>query len=341
MDCNAGGSIKMITDNKLKKIYILATGGTIAGKGDTGKTSAYKAGELDFKELLSTIPSISHKANIYGEQILNVDSNEITTKDWIMLANKINKLAKDDIEGFVITHGTDTLDETAYFLNLVVKTNKPVVITGAMRPATAASADGPLNLYQAIALASSDAARGHGILVAFSDGIYSGRDVQKVNTFKTDAFNEKDFACLGCMRDDECYFFTKTLKTHTVNSIFSVENIDRLPKVGVAYFGLGSDENILDYLAEKYEGIVIAGSGCGDYSEKWIKKVQSLNKKGIPVVRSSRIGRGIITENPIMDRSENSIPSNTLSPQKARILLSLALTKTKDFQEIKQIFKQY
>lgn len=330
----------MIGD-RLKNIYILATGGTIAGTGTLGKTSSYKAGELDFKDLLSTIPSISHKANISGEQILNVDSNEITTEDWIKLANRINKLANGDIDGFVITHGTDTLDETAYFLNLVVKTKKPVVITGAMRPATAASADGPLNLYQAIALASSDTAKEQGILVAFSDGIYSGRDVQKVNTFKTDAFNEKDFACLGCMRDDECYFFTKTLKRHTVNSVFSVENIDELPKVGIAYFGLGADADILDYLAIKSEGIVIAGSGCGNYSEKWIEKVKSLNEKGIPIVRSSRIGRGIITENPIMDQSENSIPANTLSPQKARILLSLALTKTKDFKEIKQIFKQY
>lgn len=331
----------MKDDEKLKNIYILATGGTIAGTGEIGKTTSYKSGEIDFEDLLSTIPNISHKAKVKGEQILNVDSNEITGEDWIMIANKINMLAKENIDGFVITHGTDTLDETAYFLNLVVRTNKPVVITGAMRPATAASADGPLNLYQAIALAGSDNAVGQGVLVAFSDGIYSGRDVQKVNTFKTDAFNERDFACLGCMRDDNCYFFTKTLKTHTVNSVFNVQNLKELPKVGIAYFGLGADPDILDYLAEKNKGIVIAGSGSGNYSDKWLEKVKALSKKGIPVVRASRIGRGIITENPIMDQSENSIPANTLSPQKARILLSLALTKTKNFDKIKQIFREY
>lgn len=333
--------MSILKSKKLKNIYILATGGTIAGIGEEGKTNDYKAGEVDFKDLLSMIPSLSHKANISGEQILNVDSNEITTKDWLTIANKINNLSQRDIDGFVITHGTDTLDETAYFLNLVLKTNKPVVITGAMRPATATSADGPLNLYQAIALACSDAAKNHGTLVGFSDSIYSGRDVQKANTFKTDAFNVKDFGCLGIMKDDECYFFTKTLKTHTVNSIFHVEDIKKLPTVSVAYFSLGSDPAILDYFAEKSEGIVIAGSGSGDYSENWIAKVKELEVKGIPVVRSSRIGSGIITQNAHMDQSENSIPGNTLSPQKARILLSLALTKTKDFAEIKRIFEEY
>lgn len=328
-------------EKELKNIYILATGGTIAGIGVAGKTNDYIAGEVDFKDLLAAIPSLSHKANISGEQMMNVDSNEITTRDWLNIANKINKLSQGDIDGFVITHGTDTLDETAYFLNLVLKTNKPVVITGAMRPATATSADGPLNLYQAIALACSDDAKNHGTLVAFSDSIYSGRDVQKVNTFKTDAFNVRDFGCLGIMRDDECYFFAKTLKTHTVNSIFNVEDIKKLPSVSIAYFSLGSDPAVLDYFAEKSEGIVIAGSGSGDYNEKWILKVKELAKKGIPVVRSSRIGSGIITENSHMDQSENSIPGNTLSPQKARILLSLALTKTKDFSRIKQIFEEY
>ncbi|WP_297427650.1 asparaginase [Clostridium sp.] len=329
-------------NSKLKNIVILATGGTIAGTGEEGKTTNYQAGNLDIQTLINSVTNLDKIANIYGEQVANVDSNDITITHWLTLANKINELSKQsDIDGFVITHGTDTLEETAYFLDLTVKTNKPVVITGAMRPSTATSADGPLNLYQSVALAASDLSVGQGCLVAFSDGIYSGRNVQKVNTFKTNAFNSIEFGCLGYMRDNVPYFFNKSTKPHTVDSQFDVSGIDKLPIVSIAYFNIDADPSILDYFADKSEGIVIAGAGSGTFSSNWVKEIKNLETRGIPVVRSSRIGSGIILRDNTIDKYSNCIPSYTLSPPKARILLSLALTKTKDFSEIGKIFAEY
>ena len=242
-------------EEKKKKIYILATGGTIAGRGQEGKTAVYKAGGLNLDELLSTIPKLHDQVEMDGEQMLSVDSNNVTVKDWIQMANRINELSKTDIDGFVITHGTDTMDETAYFLNLTVKTEKPVIITGAMRPATAASADGPLNLYQAISLAASSEAWGQGVLVCFCDSIYSGRDVQKVNTFKTDAFNEKDLACLGYMRDEYCYFYNKSLAVHTVRSMFDVTQVKELPRVDILYFCVDANPDLLHFSAQHSKGV--------------------------------------------------------------------------------------
>lgn len=329
-------------DSELKNIVILATGGTIAGIGEEGKTTNYTAGNLDINALTESISNIDKIANIYGEQIASVDSNDITVDHWLTLTNRINELSKqDNIDGFVITHGTDTLEETAYFLDLTVKTNKPVVLTGAMRPSTATSADGPLNLYQSVALAASDLSKGQGSMVVFADGIYSGRNVQKVNTFKTNAFNSIEFGCLGYMRDNIPYFFNKSIKPHTIDSQFDISGLNKLPEVSIAYFSIGADPLILDYLAERSEGIVIAGAGCGTFSSAWVEKVKELEIKGIPVIRSSRIGSGIILKDSTIDKSLNCIPSHTLSPQKAKILLSLALVKTKDYSKIETIFETY
>jgi L-asparaginase len=340
------GRVKMIEINpknsNLKNIVILATGGTIAGTGEEGKTTNYKAGNLDIEELVSSVTNLDKIANIYGEQIANVDSNDITINDWLTLANRINELSRQpDVDGFVITHGTDTLEETAYFLDLTVKTNKPVVLTGAMRPSTATSADGPLNLYQSVALAANVLSKGQGTMVVFSDGIYSGRNVQKVNTFKTNAFNSIEFGCLGYMRDNIPFFFNKSIKPHTVDSQFDISGLTELPKVSVAYFNIDADPSIIDYLAQTSEGIVIAGAGSGTFSSNWLKEIEKLEAKCIPVVRSSRIGSGIILKDSTIDKYANCIPSYTLSPPKARILLSLALTKTKDYYEIGRIFAEY
>jgi len=311
-------------NSELKNIVILATGGTIAGIGEEGKTTNYTAGNLDINALTDSISNIDKIANIYGEQVANVDSNDITVDHWLTLANRINELSKqDNIDGFVITHGTDTLEETAYFLDLTVK------------------ADGPLNLYQSIALAASDLSKGQGSMVVFADGIYSGRNVQKVNTFKTNAFNSIEFGCLGYMRDNIPYFFNKSIKPHTINSQFDITGLDKLPEVSIAYFSIGADPLIIDYLAEKAKGIVIAGAGCGTFSSAWVEKVKELEIKGIPVIRSSRIGSGIILKDSTIDKSLNCIPSHTLSPQKAKILLSLALVKTKDYSKIETIFETY
>ena len=204
-----------------KHIIIIATGGTIAGSGEAGKAADYQAGRIDVSEIVRSVPAISHLAELTTIQLCNIDSNDMTEDTWLRLRDQINAFGSDpDVDGIVVTHGTDTLEETAFFLNLTVNHRKPVVLTGSMRPATAASADGPMNLYQAVALAASEEAVNAGVLAVFSDTIYSGRDIQKINSYKTDAFEIGDFGCLGYMRDDQVYFLSKTDKPHTADSIF-------------------------------------------------------------------------------------------------------------------------
>lgn len=329
-------------NSSLKNVVVIATGGTIAGSGDKGKTTNYKAGVYDVKALTDSVEGLEKVANIMGVQVCNVGSDDLKYDNWISIANMINKLAKDEsISGFVITHGTDTLDETAYFLNMVVKTDKPVVITGAMRPATAISADGPMNIYQSVALAASEEAVSKGVMVVFSDGIYGGRDVQKVNTSKTGAFGQNDLGSLGFMRDEVPYFYNQSTKPHTSNTEFSVDGLTTLPKVGIAYFSVEADPGVLDYMAENFDGIVVAGAGSGCMSEAWTKKLGELESKNIPVVRTSRIANGNIAGDDYFDHYKNMIVGSNLAPYKARILLQLALTKTKNIDEIKEMFKKY
>lgn len=326
----------------MKQILIIATGGTIAGIGEIGKSASYQAGEIDIDEIIQSIPALKNLAELSAVQFCNVDSNEMNPKRLVDLANYINEIAlREDVDGIVVTHGTDTLDETAYFLNLTIRTYKPIILTGAMRPATATSADGPMNLYQAVALACHEQAMGHGVMAVFSDTIYSGRDIQKVNNFKTDAFDKKDFGCLGYMRDDQAYFFARSFKKHTLQSMFSEHTLTTLPNVGIAYYYGGASISILKALSEECEGIVIAGSGSGNYSQEWIEEVERLVNHGIVIVRSSRVGHGIVFDSPVFDPKGLTIPSNTLSPQKARILLMLALSVTKDKDEIDKIFSDY
>lgn len=326
----------------MKKIIIVATGGTIAGSGKVGKTANYHAGTIAIENIVESIPLINDVADLEAIQLFNFDSNEMDEERWIILANKINELTKrDDVDGVVVTHGTDTLDETAYFLNLTLHTYKPVVLTGAMRPASATSADGPLNLYQAVCLAASDEAVGHGVMAVFSSTIYSGRDIQKTSNFKTDAFDQKDFGCLGYMNDDKVMMFSRTFKKHTLLSVFSKMSLTDLPVVGIVYYYVGADAGILDFMSQNHRGIVIIGSGRGNYNKAWLEKIETLSKKGIVFVRASRVQQGIVIEDEYFDPNNICIPSNTLSGQKARVLLMLALAYTDDIQEIKKIFNEY
>ena len=245
----------------LRKVVILGTGGTIAGIGEPGLTTGYFSGGMDIDALITGVPGLKDLAWLVGEQIANVNSDDITQEDWLRLTRRINELAKfEDIAGFVITHGTDTLEETAFFLNLTVKTRKPVVITGAMRPATALSPDGPFNLYQAVALAASPEAIGKGVLAVFSDAIYSARDVQKGSTFHVDAFSSDDFGCLGYIRDTTPYFYNAPVKRHTVNSGFDLGDFTELPKVAISYFHVDADPETLRFQYMKSDGLIIAGA---------------------------------------------------------------------------------
>ncbi len=319
------------------KVVILATGGTIAGVGEEGKEDGYKPGSLKVDDLLSAIPELGDIAEIEAVQICNVDSDNITAEIWLQLANTINEMAAEpDIKGFVVTHGTDTMEETAYFLNLTVKTDKPVVLTGAMRPATALSADGPANLYDAVSVAASDEAAGQGVLVVFSDRIYAARSVTKTSTYSLMAISAGETGDLGIVRDAKVYFYESPIKRHTVKSEFDVSALKELPKVSILYFSVDADPELLRYAAEHSDGLVIAGAGEGSFDDDWISIINELR---IPVVISSRIDDGLITKSSLL--CENTVPADNLSPQKAAILLKLALTENADMKRLEQIFSEY
>ena len=323
-----------------KRIHIFATGGTISAAGSEGKTSNYYDGEFDIDALMSSIKGAIALASAEGEQILNVSSEDISCNDWLYMAKRINEMAKDDdIIGFVITHGTNTMEETAYFLNLTVKTDKPVVLTGSMRPATANSADGPQNLYEAIALASSEEAVGKGVMVVFSDAICGAERVQKMNCFRPDAFGGRDFGYLGYMQDNVPVFLQESAKRHTVNTEFDISGVDKLPKVEIAYFYADADPDVLRVMAERSDGIVIAGAGSGMFNKAWKEAVAEISGR-IPVVRSTRIANGIGAYDHA-DDEVGSLYGLTHSPVHARILLSLALTVTDNKAKIQKMLAEY
>lgn len=320
-----------------KTVVILATGGTIAGTGEVGKTAGYQPGSMSAQEMISEVPLINDVADIRAIQVCNVNSDDVTDKVWIKLARTINEMSADeDVAGFVITHGTDTLEETAYFLNLVVKTSKPVVLTGSMRPASAISADGPMNLYEAVCVAASDAAKNHGVLVVFSDRIFSARSVAKTSTYHVMAISAGEMGAIGLIRDGNVFLYETPDKIHTVSSEFDVSGLDSLPKVSILFFAVDADPMLLKYAAEISEGIVIAGAGAGEFSDEYKKVIEKID---IPVVVSSRIEDGIIIPENLL--CKNTVASDNLSPQKAAILLRLALTKNIGRDRLQEIYSKY
>lgn len=318
---------------KLKHILILATGGTIAGSGPEGNTTGYQAGVISIDEILADIPNLKETARISAIQISNLNSDDITFNEWKKLVDAIHEHNDDpDIDGFVITHGTDTLEETAMFLNLTLKTTKPVILTGSMKPATAISADGPLNLYDSVVVATHEDAINKGVLVVFDNAIYCARDVKKISTFQTDAFGSGKFGAIEFIRDHKVDFYLMTTKPHTIHSDFDITGLDRLPSVGMAYFTIDSDPSILPYLASQHDGLVIVTAGDGQLSKRWLDAIDVLLAQEYPLILSTRVFTGNIS-------AQNN--ANTFNPQKSRILLQLALTKTKDQKIINRYFSTY
>ena len=286
----------------------------------------------------ASAPSIRSLAHLKTVQMCNIDSNDMDEERWIVLRDLIDAYGADpDVDGIVVTHGTDTLEETAFFLNLTLRHDLPVVLTGSMRPATATSADGPMNLYQAVALACSEEARGAGVLAVFSDTIYSGRDIRKSNSYKTDAFEIGHFGSLGYMRDDQVCFLSRSRRPRTCSSPFSGMEITPRPRVSIAYWHCGADIGILDHMCEHSDGVVLAGSGSGNYGSAWQTHLHELASRHF-IVRASRVPQGIVFDSPIFDPQGDTIPAYTFSPHKARILLMLALLKTRDREEIRRLF---
>src|SRR6201991_249161 len=224
----------MNTPTSLPRIAVLATGGTIAGQaGDASKTAGYKAGVVGVGKLLEAVPALGSVARIHAEQIASIDSKDMSAALWATLSSRIDELlAQDDIDGVVVTHGTDTLEETAYLLHLTVKSAKPVVLTAAMRPSTALSADGPLNLLNAVTVAGDRRSHGQGVLVAFNNQIHSAREVTKTSTYAVDAFRSPESGALGWVQDGQAEFLRGLTRAHTLASPFSVDAT--LPEVAVA-----------------------------------------------------------------------------------------------------------
>ena len=266
-----------------------------------------------------------------------MNSDDMTAEVWLTLAHTINEMAANpDVKGFVVTHGTDTMEETAYFLNLTVRTDKPVVLTGSMRPATSISADGPMNLYESVCVAASDEAVGQGVLIVFSDRIYAARSVTKTSTYSVMAIAAGETGSIGVVRDGAVFLYESPSKEHTMGSEFDVSGLEKLPKVSILYFSVDADPELLAFAAEHSDGLVIAGAGAGEFSEKWIEIINGLT---IPVVISSRIDDGVITKDNLL--CQNTVAANNLSPQKAAILLRLALTGEVSQERLEELFLQY
>ncbi|OEY24754.1 L-asparaginase [Campylobacter jejuni] len=325
------------------RIAILGTGGTIAGFIDsTIATTGYTAGAIDIDVLIKAVPQIRDLADISWEQIANIDSSNMCDEIWLRLAKKIAKLFAEGIDGVVITHGTDTMEETAYFLNLTIKSDKPVVLVGAMRPSTAISADGPKNLYNAVALVANKEAKNKGVMVAINDKILSARGVVKTHSLNVDAFSSPDFGDLGYIVDGKVFFYNNVTKAHTKNTPFDVSKLTSLPKVDIlySYSNDGSGVAAKALFEHGTKAIVVAGSGAGSIHKNQKDVLKELLKKGLKVVVSSRVVAGCVAVSD-SDEKLGFISAEDLNPQKARVLLILALTKTSDPKKIQEYFLKY
>src|SRR5688572_23180163 len=281
---------------QLPTVVVLSTGGTIAGKGGaTTALSEYKSGSILGEELVSAVPEIRQFANVRVEQVVNVGSPNLTLANWLTIANRINAIfaGEPGVAGIVITHGTNTLEETAYFLNLTVKHDRPVVLVGSQRPATAISADGPLNLLSAIRAAGAPVSRGKGVLVVMNDEINGARDVTKSNTYRVEAFRSGELGFLGYVDPDQVVFYRMSTKRHTAQSEFDVAGLTDFPRVDIVYSYIEPDTSVIKAL-QGARGIIFAGTGAGGISNLEKAAVGAINASTAPVkpilIRSNRTG---------------------------------------------------
>lgn len=334
----------VVAQPKKPNIVILATGGTIAGAAASGTQAGYQSGAVTIDAMLAAVPGIKDLATVKGEQISNVGSQDMSFEIMLAVAKRINELAaKPDVDGIVITHGTDTMEESAFFLNLVVKTEKPVVMVGSMRPSTAVSADGPLNLYNAVGVAVDDDAKGRGVLVVMNDWIHAAHSLTKTSTTAIQTFMSPLRGVVGVASYGKNDFYNTPQWRHTTGSEFDVTNVTKLPRVDIVFACADMSPDLIDASVEKgAKGIVIAGVGNGNMNKSSLEAAARAAKKGVVVVRSSRVATGSVGRNvEVNDDELGFIASDELNPQKARILLSLALLKQRTPQDIQKLFYNY
>lgn len=327
------------------RIAILATGGTIAGEQPDTTQPGYKAGSLSVDAILKAVPGLDQIAELQGEQVANIGSQDMNDEVWLELARSANKtLASGDVDGLVVTHGTDTLEETAYFLNLTVKSDKPIVVVGSMRPATAVSADGPMNIYNSVVVASMPEAGGRGVMALMNDDLHYAAEITKTDTTHLNTMQSPNRGLAGTCETGKCTLFSPTVKRHTTNSEFELPDyLDALPNVAIIYSHANLDDTLIQAAAQAgAKGIVVAGVGNGNMTAPALEALAALAKTGIVVVRSSRVGKGAVNRNVEVDDDKlGFVAARELNPQKARILLQLALLKTSDPTQIQRMFDEY
>lgn len=339
-----GGWQQSVAQAKKPNIVILATGGTIAGAAATGTQAGYTSGAVTIDAMLTAVPGIKDLANVKGEQVSNVGSQDMSFEIMLKLAKRINELLSgNNVDGIVVTHGTDTMEETAFFLNLVVKSDKPVVMVGSMRPSTAVSADGPLNLYNGVGVAVDPKAKGRGVLVVMNDWIHAAHSLTKTSTTAIQTFMSPLRGVVGIASYGKNDWYSSPQWKHTTASEFNTSNVTRLPRVDILMAYADMPPDLIDAsVASGAKGIVIAGVGNGNMNKASLDAAARAVKKGVVVVRSSRVATGTVGRNvEVNDDELGFIASDELNPQKSRILLMLALLKQRTSAEIQNLFYNY
>jgi L-asparaginase len=329
----------------LPTVVVLATGGTIAGAAGSNVQAGYTSGQVGVEQLIAAVPEAKKLAQLRGEQVSNIGSQDMNDDVWLKLAGRVNALvAMADVAGVVITHGTDTIEETAYFLNLVVKSNKPVVLTAAMRPATALSADGPLNFFNAVAVAANKNAAGRGVLVVVNDWIHGAASLTKTSTTAVQTFLSPQSGLIGTVAYGKIDFYRGPVGKHTNGSEFSLTGVTALPRVDIIMAHENMDGTLINAAAAAgARGIVIAGVGNGNLTAAAVTALSAQASKGIICVRASRVTTGVVSRNVELDDDKlGFVASMDKNPQKARVLLRLALLQPKRAAtDVQRIFNEY
>jgi len=329
---------------KKPNIVILATGGTIAGAAASQTDAGYQSGAVGVDILIQAVPQLKDLANVTGEQIASIGSQDMNDEVWLKLAKRVNELlASKDVDGIAITHGTDTLEETSYFLHLVVKSDKPVVMTGSMRPSTAMSADGPLNIYNAVAIAADPKARGRGVLVTIDDDVHSAHDLVKTHTTDVGTFSSGEAGLVGAVLFGATTWYRTPVQVHTAKSELGIGDGKSLPRVDIIYAHANMSPDLITAAAKNgAKGIVIAGVGDGNMTAPALEAAKQAVAQGVVVVRSSRVNGGICRRNiEVSDDQLGTVASMELNPSKARVLLQLALLKSSDAKKVQDFFNRY
>lgn len=328
----------------LPRIALVATGGTIAGAGAEGEPSAaYQAAVIGADDLIARLPQLARLAQLQTEQLLQIDSADFTDDKLLLLARRVAELcAREDVDGVVITHGTDTMEESAYFLHLTVPSDKPIVVTGAMRPGTALAADGPANLVHAVAVATHPSTRGRGVLVVMNEEIHSARDVAKVHAMRLDAFASPHGA-LGLVVEGVPRWYRHVARSHTTQSEFDIGTLDALPLVGMVAGHSNMRAEVFDaWISMGARAIVHAGVGGGTVPAYLKEHLASLRQRDVWLVRATRTGSGPVIRNAnAQDDAHGWIVTDDQSPPRARLLASLALTRHMDTTAFQQVFYRY